>query len=351
MKIVLTGGGTAGHVVPNLALIPYLKNYFNEVYYIGSTNGIENQLVTSIPFYTIDCVKFVRKSILKNLAIPVKLIKSVNASKKILRDIKPDVVFSKGGYVGLPVVIASKKLGIPAIGHESDITVGLANKISAKYTKEILTSFKPTATILPNGRYVGPPLKDGLGDYPKTKARLEFNFTENKPVLFVFGGSLGAKALNDAVKSNLLMLLKKYNVLHVTGKNGYDGKIKAVGYTEIPYLNDMSKGYSVADVVVSRCGSNSAFEIISLKKPVVFVPLPKGVSRGDQELNANYFKSLKLCTVLEEQNLNGTALLSAIEQAINLNKNQSINTFTIDNANKKIAEILYKTALNAKKAP
>ena len=147
------------------------------------------------------------------------------------------------------------------------------------------------------------------------------------------------------------MLLKKYNVLHVTGKNGYDGKIKAVGYTEIPYLNDMSKGYSVADVVVSRCGSNSAFEIISLKKPVVFVPLPKGVSRGDQELNANYFKSLKLCTVLEEQNLNGTALLSAIEQAIKLNKSQTENKFIIESANKTIAEILYKTALSAKKAP
>ena len=342
MKIVLTGGGTAGHVVPNLALVPYLKKYFDEVFYIGSNNGIEKDLVTTLPFYGIDCVKFIRKSVVKNLAIPYKLVKSVNQSKKILRDIKPDVVFSKGGYVGLPVVIASKKLNIPVIGHESDITLGLANKISAKYATEILTSFKTTAENLKNGRFTGPPLKDGLGDYPKPLAIKEFGFSESKPVLFVFGGSLGSKTLNILVRNNLQFLLKKYNVLHVSGKNDYNGKIKAVGYTELKYLNDMSKGYSVADVVVSRCGANSAFEVLSLNIPAVFIPLPKGVSRGDQELNAKYFESLNLCVVLHEPDINNQKFLTAIDTA--LNKKNKTNTHTVKKANADIAEILYNTA-------
>ena len=346
LSILLTGGGTAGHVIPCLNLLPELKNKFDKIYYVGSRDGIEKELVTKagIDFYSVTCVKLKRKLTPENLSIPFKLAKGISEAKKLLKKLKPSVVFSKGGYVSLPVVIASHKLKIPVICHESDITAGLANKIASKYSTLTLTSFSETAKEFKNGLHVGCPLKNDLNGYDKRSCLAEFGFDGNKPVLLVFGGSLGSVTLNNALISALPELKRNFDVLHITGKKNYDKFYKSTGYVPLPYVDNMSKAYSVADVIVSRCGANSAFEILSLNKPVVFIPLGKGESRGDQVLNAEYFAKNGYAYLLREELLTEKSFIYAVSTVYFSSKNKTVSVAKIDDASKEIVDILFEHA-------
>lgn len=349
--IVLTGGGTAGHVIPHLALLPYLKKDFDNIYYIGSSNGMEKNIIgkTDIKYYSVTCAKLIRKFTFKNFAIPFSLYKGVAQAGKILDELKPNVVFSKGGYVALPVVLAAKKRNIPVIAHESDYTVGLANKISAKYCEKVLTAFPSAAKTLKNGVHVGLPLKNSLFTVNKEDCLKQFGLSGKKPVILVTGGSLGAKALNSALRGSLNSLLQKYDVLHVAGKGNLSG-IKKTGYVEIEFTDKMENAFACADICVSRAGANTLFEMASLKKPMLLIPLPKGVSRGDQILNAEYFNNLGYANILKQENLTPLTLEKAIDRVFNdceiFNKN--FNAHPVKNAAEVIAKILaeYKTRLN-----
>ncbi len=310
--IVLTGGGTGGHVIPHLALLPYLQEY--KIEYIG-TNGIERDIITkhNIPFNTITAVKLDRSKKLKNLLIPFKLLSSIKQCKKLLKTIKPDVVFSKGGFVSIPVVIAAKKLKIPIVSHESDLTFGLANKIIYRYCNCMCTTFEQTAKGKSKCVFTGPPIRKELfcGDIAGGK-RLT-NFDNNLPVIMVVGGSTGASALNEIVYNALPELTKNYNIIHIVGK----GKLKqqsCKNYCQIEYCDKIQDLLAITDYVVSRAGSNAIFEFAALKKPMLLIPLPKAASRGDQIQNANLFAKNNYARVLYQENASTQTLLKEIEQ-------------------------------------
>lgn len=344
--IVLTGGGTLGHCIPHFAVIPYLKKYFDKIYYIGSYAGIERTVVEreKIPFYPIKTVKFIRSFTPKNLTIPFRLIKSIDEAKKILIKLKPAVVFSKGGYVGLPVTIAAKKLSIPVVIHESDMSVGLANKIASRFSEKTLTSFLPTEKSIKNGEYVGAPVREELFTTTKREGLDYYGFSGEKPLLLVTGGSLGASAINKLVISGLDTLLKTFDVLLICGKNNLSS-VKKAGFKEFEFT-DMRFAYAAADVCVSRAGSNTAFELIYLKIPTLFIPLPKNVSRGDQIENAEYFENLSLAITADQNDLTVKVFIEKIFDLYTRKnffiKNMSNEIFTP--ANKKIADILINTA-------
>ena len=341
--IVLTGGGTAGHVMPHLALLPYLKKDFDNIYYIGSINGMEKAIIekTDIKYFSVPCAKLARKFTFKNLKIPFTLYCGIKEAGKILDKLKPNIVFSKGGYVSLPVVIAAKKRHIPVIAHESDYTLGLANKISAKYCDKVLTSFPTAAETLKNGVHVGAPLRSSIFSAKKADALKFFGFSGKKPVILATGGSLGANAINSALRNSLDALLANFDVLHVCGKGNLSG-IDKKGYQEIEFTDKMDMAFACADLCISRAGANTVFEMASLSKPMLLIPLPKGVSRGDQILNAEYFKKLGLAEVLYQENLSTDTLISAINvlYAKRYKLSQNYKAHPIKDASARIAFIL-----------
>ncbi|MGN1061804.1 MAG: UDP-N-acetylglucosamine--N-acetylmuramyl-(pentapeptide) pyrophosphoryl-undecaprenol N-acetylglucosamine transferase [Candidatus Scatosoma sp.] len=304
-KILFTGGGSAGHVVPNLALIYDLqKNGGVKIVYLG-TDGIEKRLVSGagIFFRRISCPKLVRSFTPKNLAIPFSLFKAVRYARKILREENPDLVFSKGGYVSLPVCLAAAKEKIPVLTHESDLSPGLATKLIAKKCRRVLTSFPETAKKFRNGTFTGSPLRAELFRYTdKTDARKKFPSLRGKPTVLIFGGGSGAAAINNAVYACLDELLKRYDVLHIVGKNNAETAPEKAGYAAFGYVEDMGAAYACADLVVARAGSNTLFELAALKIPSLIVPLCRG-SRGDQEENAAYFQKRGLVRILNEKRL------------------------------------------------
>lgn len=306
--IVLTGGGTAGHCTPHLALLPYLKKDFDKIYYIGSYNGIEKNIIENagIKYFGVSTVKLNRKFCASNLSIPFKLLKGIKESSKILKELKPDVIFSKGGFVALPVVIAGNKRNIPIVAHESDYTIGLANKISAKYCKKVLTSFMDTAKQIKNGEYVGSPIRN-LSSHIDVNAHEYFGFKGEKPVLLALGGSSGATFINDVLRASLGELLPNFDIIHITGKNNLK-QMKIDGYYQCEYLNDVELAYSICSVAISRSGSNTVFELLARFIPSLLIPLPKGVSRGDQVLNAEYFEKRGLAYVLQQKDVTVNSL-------------------------------------------
>ncbi|MBR2376240.1 MAG: UDP-N-acetylglucosamine--N-acetylmuramyl-(pentapeptide) pyrophosphoryl-undecaprenol N-acetylglucosamine transferase [Clostridia bacterium] len=338
-SIVLTGGGTIGHTAPHFAIIPHLK--FDKIYYIGSS-GIEKDYVKShnIPYYEINPTKFNRSFTFKNLQIPFKFIKSVKESEKILKELNPSVVFSKGGFVGLPVTIASKRLKIPVIIHESDLSIGLANKIASKFSDFTLTTFDKTAKNIKNGKYVGAIIRNELTKQNKNSAYNYYGIKPKKPVLLIIGGSSGAKIINETVLKCLNYLTERFFVFHVVGKGNLSG-VKAPNYFETEFT-DLSYIYAISDIAVSRAGSNTAFELAHLKIPTLFIPLSKGSSRGDQIENANYFKSLKICDVLYQEDLTPTILKNRIIKLLE-NKERYLKylkELDLKIANSEIANIL-----------
>ena len=306
-KILFTGGGSAGHVIPNVALIEdFLKKGGVDVGYMG-TDGIEKSIIApyKIPYMQIDCPKLIRgggfSAFKNNLKIPFSFSRSVSQAKKHLSVFQPDVVFSKGGYVALPVVFAAHKLGIPCFAHESDLSLGLANRLSAKKCERVFTSFLETADKIPNGKYSGAPMRRRILNASPQEARTEFSIPKRTKVLLIFGGGSGSAAINQAVRQNVKALTKKYFVLHVCGKgNLVESNIK--NYRQTEFIADMGAAYACADGIVARSGAGTVFEILALKKPALFIPL-EGQTRGDQRENAEYFKRKGLCHVLEQNRL------------------------------------------------
>lgn len=320
-KIVLTGGGTAGHVTPNIALIPELKRAGYEVHYIGSYEGIEKKLIEKlgIPYYGISSGKLRRYIDLKNLSDPFKVLKGLAQARHLLGKIKPDVVFSKGGFVSVPVVLAAKSRKIPCIIHESDMTPGLANKICIPCATRVCTNFPETLKHLPPEKAVltGSPIRAELFHGDKAKGLNFCGFDDSKPVILIVGGSLGAVAVNNAVRSILPTLLEKYQIIHLCGKGKLEKKLVGTkGYVQYEYIQEeLPDLMAAADLIISRAGANAICEILALRKPNILIPLSAQASRGDQILNAASFEKLGYSIVIQEEDVTDEKLLEAVNKA------------------------------------
>ena len=317
-KLLLTGGGTAGHVTPNIAMLPLLRKKCYDVAYIGSYNGIEKKLITeqNVPYYGIATGKLRRYFDLKNFTDPFRVIKGCFEAKKLIKKLKPDVVFSKGGFVSVPVVLAAHRQHIPVIIHESDMTPGLANKICIPYASKVCCNFPETVAMIPDGKGVltGTPIRAELSKGDRQTGLDLCHFTSNKPVIMVIGGSLGAQHVNEAVRSILPSLLEKFQIVHLCGKGKVDESFySTTGYYQFEYIDKELKDlFAAADIVVSRAGANAIFELLSLNKPNLLIPLPAGASRGDQILNAESFKKQGFSMVLSEDEMTNESLYLSI---------------------------------------
>lgn len=333
MKIVMTGGGTSGHVTPNIALFKPLKDAGFDISYIGTSKGIEHELVTkeNIDYYEIEAGKLRRYIDMENVKDIGKILKGYNGAVKILKKIKPDVVFSKGGFVSCPVVWAAKRLGIPAVIHESDITPGLANKLSLPFAEKVCYAFPETKKHLPENKsiYTGLPVRESLLTGDRKKGLELMGFTASKPVLLLMGGSQGSGFLNKKLRESLNLLLEEFQVCHLCGKGNIDQTLLNLkGYCQFEYVNyELNHILSASDIVVSRGGATAIFEILALKKPALIVPLSKKVSRGDQILNAKSFKAQGLIDYIEEEDLENIRLFDKITELYNkryvISENQS----------------------------
>ncbi len=319
-RIVLTGGGTAGHVTPNIALIPELKREGYEIHYIGSYDGIEQKLIEEmdIPYYGISSGKLRRYFDPKNFSDPIKVIKGYGEASSLLKKLNPNVVFSKGGFVTVPVVLAAKRRKIPSIIHESDMTPGLANKICIPFATKVCANFPETIHALPAGKAVltGSPIRKELFSGNKLAGLNYCGFTANKPVLLIIGGSLGSVVVNDAVRSILPSLLEDFQVIHLCGKDKVDPSLENTpGYVQFEYIKkELSDLLDAADVIISRAGANAICEILALRKPNILIPLSAAASRGDQILNAASFEKQGFSYVIKEEDLTKDTLLEAVHQ-------------------------------------
>ena len=319
-RIILTGGGTAGHVTPNIALIPKLKELGYDIQYIGSYNGIEKELIEpfGIPYHGISSGKLRRYFSLQNFTDPFRVIKGFGEARKLIKGLKPDVIFSKGGFVSVPVVLAGKRCKVPVIIHESDMTPGLANKLAIPSAVKVCCNFPETLDALPEGKAVltGSPIRQELLTGDKDAARKMCGFTDEKPVILVIGGSLGAVAVNEAVRAALPELLKQFQIIHLCGKGKVDHSLKEIkGYCQFEYIkNELRDLFALADVVISRAGANAICELLALRKPNLLIPLSAKASRGDQILNARSFERQGFSKVLEEEEITEEKLLETIRQ-------------------------------------
>lgn len=318
--IILTGGGTAGHVTPNIAMIPRLQELGYTISYIGSYEGIEKKLIEEmgIPYYGISSGKLRRYFDLKNFTDPFRVLKGFGEARKLMKQLKPDVVFSKGGFVTVPVVIAASRSKVPTFIHESDMTPGLANKISIPFATKVCCNFPETVSELPADKAVltGTPIRQELLSGDSQKALAFTGLSNDKPVIMVIGGSLGAVAVNNAVRAVLPELLKDFQVIHLCGKGKLDESLKDTkGYVQYEYIKkELADLFALADVVISRAGANAICEISALKKPNLLIPLSARASRGDQILNACSFQRLGYSVVLEEEEITNEKMLNAIHE-------------------------------------
>ena len=319
-KIILTGGGTAGHVTPNLALLPELKKLNYEVLYVGGRRGMEQAMVqkAGVRYEGISTGKLRRYFDLKNFTDPFRVIKGLGDARRIIRDFKPDVVFSKGGFVAVPVTIAAWMCGVPVIAHESDMTPGLANKIAAPFAKRICCNFPETVRLLPKSKAVltGSPIRAELLQGDRAQGLKISGFDGSKPVLLIIGGSLGAQHVNAAVRSVLDELLKDFDIIHLCGRGNIDeSKASLQGYRQLEFVTDELKDlFAAADICISRAGANAICELLALKKPSLLIPLSAAASRGDQILNAASFEAQGFSMVLKEEDMNDNSLLDSVHR-------------------------------------
>ncbi|MBM7703879.1 undecaprenyldiphospho-muramoylpentapeptide beta-N-acetylglucosaminyltransferase [Metabacillus iocasae] len=318
--IVFTGGGTAGHVTPNIAIMNELDQAKWDIQYIGSHKGIEKELIEKInvPYHSISSGKLRRYIDMENVKDVFRVMKGVGDARRILKKLKPALVFSKGGFVTVPVIMAAKSLNIPVFIHESDLTPGLANKIAQRFATKIFTSFDEAAKYFPADKVtvVGSPIRKEL---LQGRAQVGLNwlhFYDTLPVLTIMGGSLGARRINEAVREALPELTKKFQIVHLCGKGNVDESLKDVrGYKQLEYVHDeLSDVLAATDYVITRGGSNAIFEFLALHKPMLIIPLSKAQSRGDQILNAASFKKKGFSLVLEEEQLTKETLMEHIQQ-------------------------------------
>ena len=316
--IVLTGGGTAGHVTPNIAMIPRLKELGYKISYIGSYEGIEKKLIEElgIPYYGISSGKLRRYFDVKNFTDPFRVLKGFMEAKKLMKELKPDVVFSKGGFVTVPVVIAASRRKIPTFIHESDMTPGLANKICIPFATKVCCNFPETISNLPKDKAVltGTPIRQELLTGSKENGLAFTGLSPDKPVILIIGGSLGATAVNEAVRSILPELLEDFQVVHLCGKGKLDENLKNTkGYVQYEYIKkELADLFALTDIVISRAGANAICELSALNKPNLLIPLSARASRGDQILNARSFEHLGYSKVLEEEEITKDSLLDAV---------------------------------------
>ena len=319
-RIVLTGGGTAGHVTPNMALVPALKAAGYDIHYIGSYDGIERKLIEEmqIPYYGISSGKLRRYFDIKNFSDPFRVIKGCQEANRLMKTLKPDVVFSKGGFVSVPVVLAAKRRHVPCIIHESDMTPGLANKLAIPCASKVCCNFPETIKHLTDGKAVltGSPIRKELFEGDKSEALKMLHFSASKPTLLVIGGSLGSVAINDAVRRNLDTLLNDFQIIHCCGKDKIAPELNGrEGYRQFDYVKkELSSYLALADVVISRAGANAICELLALRKPNILIPLSAEASRGDQILNAASFEKSGYSKVIQEKDLTDTALVNAIHE-------------------------------------
>lgn len=317
--IVLTGGGTAGHAMVNIVLIPYLILEGWKIIYIGSHTGIEKQLLSQFPnvaYYGIATGKLRRYCSLENFKDVFRLLKGTFEATKIIYKYKPHIVFSSGGFVSVPVVIAGWINRIPLVIRETDYTCGLANRIVLPFVNQVCVSFPDTLSHLPRCKrqYYGPIVRLSLleGDYGLGLTLTQFS--GEKPILLIMGGSQGSQQINELVRDTLPTLLEKYDVIHLCGHQDYLPNLHQSGYRSYAYVNEeLSHLYAIADLVITRSGSNALFEGIALKKPMLLLPLSKRVSRGDQILNAQYACSKGYAKMLIEENLTANTFLNTID--------------------------------------
>ncbi|WP_047979836.1 undecaprenyldiphospho-muramoylpentapeptide beta-N-acetylglucosaminyltransferase [Ornithinibacillus contaminans] len=319
-RILFTGGGTAGHVIVNLALIPVFQREGWEIDYIGSKDGIERNLIESldqVTYYPISTGKLRRYMSLENMKDPFKVLKGTFQAWKIIGKRKPAVIFSKGGFVSVPVVLAAKMRGVPAVIHESDYTPGLANKLAIPFANKVLATFPETVSYLPDKKveYVGAVIREELFQGNKECGLALCGFTREKPVLLIMGGSGGAKKINDTVRASLASLLQRFQIIHICGQGKTDPTYDQEGYKQFDYVNEELKDlFAATDFVLSRAGSNAIFEFLALHIPMLLIPLSKEASRGDQIINAKSFQDKNYARVLEEEKLSEETLADELEK-------------------------------------
>lgn len=317
-RIVLTGGGTAGHVTPNLALIPRLQQDGWEVHYIGAANSAEQELVANLPgvtYHTVSVGKLRRYFDLKNFSDPFRVIKGIGQAYSIIKKIKPSVVFSKGGFVSVPVVYGAKLNGVPVVIHESDMTPGLANKLCAPFAKAECCTF-PEAIKYTKGKgvHTGTPIRPEVLSGSREEGLKRFKLSEGRPVLMIMGGSSGAQAINQCVWQALPKLTETFQVLHLCGKGNLNDSFEGMNnYVQVEYLNEeMADAYACADIILSRAGANALCELLALRKPALLIPYPLEASRGDQVMNAESFEKRGLSHVLDQKDMTPDSLVKAI---------------------------------------
>lgn len=317
-KIVLTGGGTAGHVTPNIALLPCLKELGYDIHYIGSYKGIEKELIEpfGIPYHGISSGKLRRYFSVQNFTDPFRVLKGFGEAHSIIKQLKPDIIFSKGGFVTVPVVLAGKRCKVPSIIHESDMTPGLANKIAIPSATKICCNFPETLESLPEEKSVltGSPIRQELLSGNKIGAMDLCGFSADKPVILVIGGSLGSVSVNNAVRLALPSLLERFQIVHLCGRDKIDTSFNGLrGYAQFEYIkNELRDIFALADIVISRAGANAICELLALRKANLLIPLSANASRGDQILNARSFERQGFSMVLEEDDLTKESLLEAV---------------------------------------
>lgn len=327
-KIILTGGGTAGHVTPNIALMPALRAAGYEIVYIGSKNGMEKELIEAcgIKYYGISTGKLRRSKNLKaamtNTADMFRVVKGLGDAAAVIRKEKPDIIFSKGGFVSVPVAIAGHLNHIPVVAHESDITPGLANKLAAPFASTVCVTFPEALKYIKGNKGVvtGTPIRPELFEGDRQAGLDLCGFGGTKPVILIMGGSQGSVKINGTVRAVLPDLTQKYDIVHLCGKGNVDESIDSFNgsYKQFEYVSKKLKDiFAAADMVISRAGSNSICEFLALHKPMLLIPLSKKASRGDQILNAQSFKSHGFANVLEEEDLNCDTLAKAINSLYN----------------------------------
>lgn len=351
-KIILTGGGTAGHVTPNIALIPELQKRGYEIHYIGSKDGIENKLMSEfdIPYYGISSGKLRRYFDVKNFTDPARIIKGYAEAAGIIKRVKPDVIFSKGGFVTVPVVLAAKRKKVPCVLHESDISPGLANRLCIPSATAVCANFPETLSHLPKEKahLTGSPIRKELFSGNRLKGLDFCGLSTNKPVILVIGGSLGSVRVNEAVRDILPQLLEKYQIIHLCGKDKVDESLKETeGYVQFEYIQkELCDLLDAADLVISRAGANAICELLALHKPNILIPLSLEASRGDQILNAASFEKQGFSYVIKEEDLTSEKLLEAVTEVYS-KKNEYISTMEASNQHNavlEVADIIDKTA-------
>ncbi|MFC7442453.1 undecaprenyldiphospho-muramoylpentapeptide beta-N-acetylglucosaminyltransferase [Laceyella putida] len=344
-KIIFTGGGTAGHVTVNLALIPKFAQDGWEIKYIGSENGIEKQLVARldhVPYAGIATGKLRRYFDWNNFKDPFRVIKGIFQAYSLIKREKPNILFSKGGFVSVPVVLAAWLNRVPVIIHESDITPGLANKIAMPFATRICTTFPETTKGLDKKKavYVGAIIRDELKRGNRERGLAFCGFQADKPVLLIMGGSLGSQKINQVVRQNLDSLMRYFQIVHLCGKGQVDETLDQPGYKQFEYINEeLADVMAMADMVISRAGSNSIFEFLYLKKPMLLIPLSRAASRGDQILNAESFRKMGYCEVLQEEEISTKTFLQKVADVFN-NRDRYIAEMSKSNSDETMNQVI-----------